>query len=111
MKKLSLVSLLLLAACANDPQAGAVVGGAAGGATGAAVGYGVGGRDGAIIGGAIGGAAGAAIGHSQSGSAQQPAVRRESVPQSGRGEGEYRDDRGERGDHHRKKHEHEGEED
>lgn len=108
MKKLSLVSLLLLAACANDPQAGAVVGGAAGGAAGAAVGYGVGGRDGAILGGAIGGAAGAAVGHSQSGSA---AERRQPAPYPVRGEDEYRDDRGERGDHHRKKHEHEGEED
>ncbi len=73
MKVISvLVSTLLLAACANNPQGGAMIGGAAGGATGAAVGYGVGGRDGAIIGGAIGGAAGAGVGSNASQS-RQPA--------------------------------------
>lgn len=62
MRTFVIASALLLAACANDPKGGAVVGGAVGGATGAAVGYEMGGRDGAVVGGAIGAAAGAAIG-------------------------------------------------
>ena len=80
MKRLILISLLLLGACANNPQGGAVVGGAVGGATGAAVGYEVGGREGAIVGGAVGGAAGAAVGSDASQPAQQgeqrPVVRK-----------------------------------
>lgn len=71
MKKLSLITLLLLGACANNPQGGAAVGGAVGGGSGAAVGYEMGGREGAIIGGAIGGAAGAAVGSDASQPAQQ----------------------------------------
>lgn len=102
MKKLSLISLLLLAACANDPHGGGVLGGAIGGATGAAVGYEMGGRDGAILGGAIGGATGAAVGQSQSGSVQQPA----------RAEGgrnvHYDNSDGEK---HRRKHKHDDHED
>lgn len=52
----------LLSGCADDGNAGAVLGGALGGGAGAAIGQQVGGRDGAIIGGAIGGATGAAMG-------------------------------------------------
>lgn len=104
MKKLSLIPLLLLAACANNPQGGAVLGGAVGAGAGAAVGHSVGGRDGAIIGGAIGAAAGAAIGHDQS-TVQQP---QRPVPQRSRNEAEYRHDQSDRDDHgeRRKKHEH-----
>lgn len=107
MKKLGLFSVLLLVACANDPQSGSVVGGAVGGATGAGVGYGVGGRDGAILGGAIGGAVGAAVGQNQAGSARQASVRQPvAQPRYNRNE-EYRSDR--EGDdehrHTRKKHE------
>lgn len=66
MRIFIIAAALSLAACANNPTGGAVLGGAAGGAAGAAVGYEVGGRDGAILGGAIGGAAGAAVGSSSS---------------------------------------------
>lgn len=62
MKKLSVLTVLLLAACANNPQGGAVVGGAVGGAVGSTVGYDVGGRTGSILGGAIGAATGAILG-------------------------------------------------
>lgn len=62
MKKLSLVSLLLLAACAHNPSMNTVIGGGVGAAAGAAVGYGVGGSTGAVVGAAVGGAAGAAVG-------------------------------------------------
>lgn len=71
MKIFVLVVTLMLAACANDPKSGAVVGGAVGGATGAAVGYEMGGRDGAVLGGAIGAAAGAAVGSDASQPVQQ----------------------------------------
>lgn len=83
MKKLSLMTLLLLTACANDPRGGSILGGAIGAGTGAAVGYEMGGRSGSILGGAIGGAAGAAVGHDQSRTRQQR--------QPARGDGEYRD--------------------
>lgn len=76
MKRLSLISLLLLGACANNPQGGAIVGGAVGGATGAAVGYEVGGREGAIVGGAVGGAAGAAVGSDASQPDQRPVMQK-----------------------------------
>ncbi len=103
MKKLlGLIPVLLLAACANNPQGGAILGAAVGGGTGAAVGHSVGGRDGAILGGVIGAAAGAAVGHSQSGTVQQ---------QSSHDQGEYRNERGDRGDHHRRKHEQDNEDD
>ncbi|MDD2721612.1 MAG: glycine zipper 2TM domain-containing protein [Gallionella sp.] len=99
-KQFALLPLLLLAACANNPQGGAMLGGAVGGATGAAVGHNVGGRDGAIIGGAIGAAAGAAIGHSQSTPARQPEPQyRQPEPQYQRGEGEYRREHRDNGNH------------
>lgn len=98
--QLALLPLLLLAACANNPQGGAVLGGAVGGATGAAVGHGVGGRDGAIIGGAIGAAAGAAIGHSQSIPARQPEPQYwHPEPQYQRDQGEYRREHHDHGNH------------
>jgi hypothetical protein len=103
MKKSVLLSVLLLAACANDPQMGGAVGGAVGGATGAAIGYDLGGQTGAILGGAIGGATGAVFGHRQSETAPQPAARPRSAPveemQPARSEEEH-------GDHRRKKHGH-----
>jgi outer membrane lipoprotein SlyB len=108
MKRLSLLSLLLLAACANNPQGGAVVGGAVGGATGAAVGYEMGGRDGAIIGGAIGGAAGAVIGSDASQPAQ-PASRTVVVPakREVHQEREHDDEKDRRKKHRDDKHDHE----
>ncbi|MDX8379041.1 MAG: hypothetical protein R8K48_03205 [Gallionella sp.] len=88
MKKMSLILLLLLAACANDPQAGAALGGAIGSAAGAAVGYNMGGRSGAILGAAIGGATGAVVGHDGSTARQRPArdTRREYRKPPDRGE-------------------------
>ena len=101
MKRSILLSALLLAACANDPQLGGAVGGAVGGATGAAIGYDLGGQTGAILGGAIGGATGAVFGHRQSETSPQPAARPRPVEevQPVRSEDEHRD-------HRRKKHEH-----
>lgn len=96
MNRLALVALLLLSACANDPQGGGALGGAIGGATGAAVGYEMGGRSGAIVGGALGGAAGAAVGHNASTQSRQQPVYQQPVYQPARGEGEYRHDRRDR---------------
>lgn len=94
MKKISLILVLLLAACANDPQAGGTLGGAIGGAAGAAVGYDVGGRSGAILGAAIGGATGAAVGHDNSTARKRPA----------RDSRQYRKPRDDRGEHRRREH-------
>jgi len=75
MMRLNVVVLLLsLTACANNPQGGAVVGGAIGGAAGATVGYDLGGRAGSVIGGALGSAAGVILG-SDASRADRPAER------------------------------------
>lgn len=85
MKKIGLVAILLLTACAN-PNMNTAIGGGVGAAAGAAVGYGVGGSTGAVVGAAVGGATGAVIGNRQS----APAPRQQ---------GSNRGNRGDHGDH------------